>query len=63
MCRWKKYVPNVYIIEQPLNKIRTIIIHNTELPPKSIEQALDNLLTSTKPQLVKLKKIESNHEY
>lgn len=63
MCRWTKYVPNVYIIEQPLNKIWTIIIHNTELSPKSIEQALDNLLTSIKPQLVKLKKIESNHEY
>lgn len=46
-----------------MNKIWTIIIHNTELSPKSIEQALDNLLTSIKPQLVKLKKIESNHEY
>lgn len=59
MCRWTKYVPNVYIIEQPLNKIWTIIIHNTELSPKSIEQALDNLLTSTKPQLVKLKKLKA----
>lgn len=46
-------------MEQNLNHI----IHNTELSPNSIEQALDNLLTSTKPQLVKLKKIESNHEY
>lgn len=46
-----------------MNKIWTVIIHNTELLPKIIEQALDNLLTNTKPQLVKPKKIESNHEY
>lgn len=55
-----------------MNKICILFLHywailernlNTELSPKNIEKALDNLLTSTKPQLVKLKKIESNHEY